>query len=130
QPADALNERAGHLPAVDARIDRLADVHQQVAAQDLHHPRKAIDLHLGNRTALCEVEKRSAAAFVDVPIDSLRGVEAFIAETHALVIGLVDELWPWQLASAIDFRETRLDLATRIHRGASVEIRGARGGGG
>src|SRR5581483_5858533 len=34
QPAGPLDESAGHLAAIDARIERLTDVHQHVAAQN------------------------------------------------------------------------------------------------
>src|SRR5205823_14083274 len=92
QPADALDERAGDLAAIDARIDRLADVHQQIAAQYPHHPGEAIDLHLGHGGSLREVEERRPAAFVDVPVDSLGRIEAALAEADAIVIGGGDEI--------------------------------------
>src|SRR5437667_249014 len=122
QPSDALHKRAGDLTAIDAGVDRLADVHQHIAAKDAHHPREAIDLHLGNRAALREIEKRRAASFVDVPIDALRRVEAAVAEAHALVVGGADELAPGELASSIDFRQARFDLAAGVDGGAAAVI--------
>ena len=46
QPAHALHERALDLPAIDARVQRVAHVVEDVHAEDALHPAEAVDLDL------------------------------------------------------------------------------------
>ena len=60
-PAHALDEPADDLAAVDAGIDRAADVDQQIDPRHAQLAGEAIDEHLGHRGPLRVIEERSAA---------------------------------------------------------------------
>src|SRR5712691_5712359 len=97
QPAQALDERAGDLAAIDARIDRPADVHQHIAARHFHLAGEAIDENLGARRAHREVEERVARAAVaglarPGPVDARRCIEAAFAEGNARAVAETDEI--------------------------------------
>ena len=79
-PAHALDETADHLTAVDARIDRAANVNQDVDARDGQLAGEAIDLDFGNRGALRVIEEWIAATGLAVVVDAGRGVETVGAE--------------------------------------------------
>ena len=61
QPS-ALHEAAFDLPAIDQRRDRIADVFQDVDAQQAIVAGEAIDLHFGDGRAVGEVVERLARA--------------------------------------------------------------------
>ena len=87
-PAHALDEPADDLPAIDARIDRAADVDQQIDARHAQLAGEAIDEHLGDRGALRVIEERRALAGLAIEIDARRGVEAAGAQIDAVAAGL------------------------------------------
>ena len=91
-PAHALDEAADDLAAVDAGIDRAADVDQQIDARHGELAGEAIDLDLGDGRALRVVQERSAAAGLAVVVDAGRGVEAVGAEVDAVAAGRGAEL--------------------------------------
>ena len=86
-PAHALDEAAHDLPHVDTRIDRPADVDEQIDPRHREFAREPVDPHLRHRGALRVVKKRIAAAGLAVVVDAGRGVEAAGAEVDAVAAG-------------------------------------------
>src|SRR4051812_32002488 len=86
-PTHALHEAADDLPQIDAGVNRLANVHQDVDARHAQLAGEAIDFHFGNGRALRVVQKRIATARVAVVVDAGRGVEATGAEIDSFASG-------------------------------------------
>src|SRR5688500_20345384 len=90
-PAHALHEPAGDLAAIDPRVDRLADVHEQVHACDPHLAGEAIDQHFAARGTGGEIEERMTAAGFAVEVDAGRRVEAPLADVDPLSVRAADD---------------------------------------
>ncbi len=68
QPAHALDEAAFDLAAIDERRERVADVVQDVGAQQPVLPGEAVDLDLADRGAVGEVVERRALPRLPVEV--------------------------------------------------------------
>ena len=88
EPADALHEAALDLAAIDQRRQRVADVVQDVDAQQPVLAGEAVDLDLAHRRAVGEVVERLALPRLPVEVDVGRPVEAGGEQRDALVVGL------------------------------------------
>ena len=91
-PAHPLDEPADDLPAIDARVDRPADIDQQIDPRHAQLAGEAVDEHLGHGGALRVIEERSSLARLAIEIDARRGVKAAGAQIDALAAGLGTEL--------------------------------------
>ena len=89
-PADALDETADDLAAIDAGVDRLADVHQQVGPIVNQFASEAIDGHFRDRGAGSVVEERIAAASFAIVVDAGRGEETACPQINTFATG------PWR----------------------------------
>src|SRR5206468_8228319 len=85
-PAHALDEPADDLAAVDAGVDRFADVHEQIDALDAHLAGEAVEQDLRAGDAVGEVKERRAAAGVAVEVDAGGRVEAAGAQVDPLLV--------------------------------------------
>ena len=83
-PAHALHETTRHLPQIDRRIDRSAQIHEDVGARHLHVARVAVDEHFGHGTAAGVIAERVPLAGLPVEVDIRRREEAPFAEIDAL----------------------------------------------
>src|SRR3989338_1045719 len=80
QPTHALNECTFDLADIDSRVQRCADVMQDVGAQHLVLAGQGIDDHLGAGGAVGEVVERAAGGLVAVVVDLRRAVETGAGE--------------------------------------------------
>ncbi len=87
QPAHALDEAALDLAEVDRRIQRAADVVQDVGAQHPVLAGQGVDRHFGHRGPIGEIEERAALMTLTVVVDLGRSVEAGRRQRHALDVG-------------------------------------------
>ena len=92
QPAHALDEAAFDLPAVDRRVERAADVVQEIGAQEPRFSGERVDRHLRHRGAVGEVVERLALEGSAVEVDLGRAEIAGRRERYARLIGLAHEL--------------------------------------
>ena len=92
QPAHALDEAALDLAEVDRRIDRAADVVQEVGAQHPVLAGERIDDDLGHGGAVGEIVERPAAGAGAVVPDLGRAVEPGRRELDAVLVGEPREL--------------------------------------
>lgn len=159
-PAHPLDEGPEQLAAVDARVDRYADVHEHVDARDAQFAGEAVDLDLGDRRAVGEVEERRPLARIAVQVHPGRGIEPALAERDAFEVGTLDEfgkghaairgaLVPDETFGELHVRRRRgeaagrvgeerrgevgeasLDPTRRVERGGAVQVRAARRRGG
>ena len=88
QPAHALDEAALDLAEVDGRIQRLADVMQDVDARHLVFAGQRVDHHLAHRRAIGEVVEGMARGGAAVVVDLRRRVVARRRERDPRQIGL------------------------------------------
>ena len=105
QPAHALHEAAFDLAAVDAFVNRVAHVVQDVRAQHPRHAGEAVHFHFAHRRAAGEVVERLAPAGRAVPVNARRGIVAGRRQADALHVGLPHDLreahrGPWPPAVA------------------------------
>ena len=70
RPSHPLDESACNLSHVDAGVDRLTDVHQQIDTRNSQITREAINFDFRDRSALGEVEKRIAATGFAIEVDA------------------------------------------------------------
>src|SRR6185503_5981698 len=75
EPAHALHEAALDLANVDRRIERLADVVDDVDARDLHLASGDVDYDLGAGGPVREIVERPAGCGFFVPVNFRRAVE-------------------------------------------------------
>src|SRR5262249_32919581 len=86
QPADALHEPAFDLPAIDDRRKRVADVFEDVAAEQPIAARERIDLDFRYRGAVDEIVERSAASRRGIELNVRRAVVAVREEGKTLAV--------------------------------------------
>ena len=100
QPAHALNESPLDLAQVYRRVQRLADVVEDVDPFDPILPGQRIDRHLGAGRAVAVVVERPAAPLGPVPVDLGRLVEACRGQGDPRHVGLLQQLGEGHLAVA------------------------------
>ena len=81
EPAHALHEAALDLADVDGRIERAADIVEDIGAQQPVLARQRIDDHLRTRRAIGEVEERPARRLGAIPGDLRRLVDSPASES-------------------------------------------------
>ena len=87
QPARALHITAFDLPDVQRRVQRCACVMQDIGAQNAVFTGQSVHGDLGDRSAIGEVEERTAAALDPVPFDLGCFVEPGRRQADAALIG-------------------------------------------
>ena len=142
-PAHALDETALDLADVHGRVERLADIVQQVGAQKLPLAGEGVDDDLAHRRAIGVVVERVAGHGLGVPRQARRGVEAVGPQLHAvevrvghdgaeikllarhehLVVGKAHVLGLAAVALRDVGRQAITDLARRILRRLAVQVR-------
>src|SRR5579883_1554021 len=75
QPARTLHEPSLYLAKIDGRIERAADIVEDVGAQDAVLAGERIDGDLRHRGPVCEIEEGPPARRIAVPVHFGRGVE-------------------------------------------------------
>ena len=100
QPAHALHETALDLADVDGRIQRGADVVQDVDPLDPVFAGERVDGDLRGGGAIGIIVEGAPAAGLAVPIDIRGAIEAGGGELDAVAIDLLDEIRPPDLAIA------------------------------
>src|SRR3989344_6055848 len=90
QPTHALNEGTFDLTDIDGRIQRCADVMQDVGAQHLVLASQSVDDHLGASGAVGEVVERAAGGLVTVVVDLRRAIETGAGKRYLAEVGLLD----------------------------------------
>ena len=89
------------------RVDRAADVHQDVNPRHLHRAGQAVDQDLDRRGPVGEVEERVAPAGLAVEVNAGRGVEAPGPEVHPLLVGPADQVLERDPAARAGGRRSR-----------------------
>jgi hypothetical protein len=92
QPAHALDEAALDLAQVDRRIERAADVVEDVDRGHLVLAGQRVDHHLAQRRAISEIEEGPAAMGGPVVIDVRRRVEAGRGQRDSGEMGAAAEI--------------------------------------
>ena len=132
QPAHALDEAALDLPQVDRRIERVADVVEDVDRDDLVLAGERVDHDLAERRAISEIEERAAAMAGPVIADVRSRVIAGRGERDAGEMGAAAELGEGPACRIrLGRRECVEALADRfggILRGHAVQVGARRGG--
>ena len=79
-PSHTLHIAPLHLPQVDPRINRIADIVKYICAQDRVQARQRVEQNFGDRHPEGEVMERLATPFLLVPADARRFIKAGGAE--------------------------------------------------
>ena len=88
EPAEALQEPAFHLTAIDQRRGRVTDILKDVGTQHRVLPREAIDGDFGDGRAVGEIVEGLAASGGCVPVDFGRAVVSLCEQRSALTLRL------------------------------------------
>ena len=91
-PAHSLHKAADHLAAVDGRVDRPAEVEQDVNPRDRKLAGESVDHNFGNGRSVRVVQERRALAGLAVEVDAGRGVESSRSQVDAIGVGQPHEL--------------------------------------
>jgi hypothetical protein len=94
------------LAAVDARVDRSANIHEQIDSRNAQLSGKSVNEHLGHCGALRVVKERRSLTGLPIEVDARRGIETTCAQIHAAPPGLSTKLtegeFPFWPATIVD----------------------------
>ena len=113
-----LRARAAHLADVDGGVERAADVHAQVGAQQVEVARQRVQVHLADGRAVAEVVEGRLAAEAG---HAGRGVEAMRAQVHAVHVGRLHDLHKCRPRHArLVRRQALVELRARVRDCAAI----------
>jgi len=123
-PAHTLDEGTLDLTDVESRVQTLAEIHDNVSAEDRMLTSESVHLNLAACSTKGEVGEHLAHTVLEVPA-VLCAIEAMGGHIDTVLVGLPDEILPvlWLLRKSLDeIIQTLADLCASIENGHTVEI--------